>query len=195
MPSPATAAAKTVVAIGDSLTAGLGLDAKDAFPAQLQAALKAAGHDVRVIGAGVSGDTTAGGRTRLNWALAAAGPQGPDAVIVELGANDGLRGIDPAATHANLAAILEALKRRKIAVLLTGMLAPPNLGREYDAEFRRVFPDLAARYDVLFYPFFLEGVAADPALNQPDGIHPTAQGVAEIVRRILPYVLKLLDTL
>ena len=179
--------------LGDSLTAGLGLDARDAFPAKLEAALKAKGRDVRVIGAGVSGDTTAGGRTRLAWALSSAGAGGPDGVIVELGANDGLRAIDPKATRANLTAILAELKNRKIPTLLTGMRAPPNLGAQYQVQFDTIFSLLAVQHDVVFYPFFLEGVAAVPALNQADAIHPNAKGVEEIVRHILPYVLKLLD--
>lgn len=191
--APARAETKKIVVLGDSLTAGLGLDARDAFPAKLEAALKAKGRDVRVIGAGVSGDTTAGGRTRLAWALSSAGAGGPDGVIVELGANDGLRAIDPKATRANLTAILAELKNRKIPTLLTGMRAPPNLGAQYQVQFDTIFSLLAVQHDVVFYPFFLEGVAAVPALNQDDAIHPNAKGVEEIVRRILPYVLKLLD--
>lgn len=191
--APARAETKRIVVLGDSLTAGLGLDARDAFPAKLEAALKAQGRDVRVIGAGVSGDTTAGGRTRLAWALSSAGADGPDGVIVELGANDGLRAIDPKATQANLAAILDELRKRNIPTLLTGMRAPPNLGAPYATQFNAVFPRLAAKHDVVFYPFFLEGVAAVPALNQDDAIHPNAKGVEEIVQRILPYAMKLLD--
>lgn len=191
--APAWAETKRIVVLGDSLTAGLGLDARDAFPAKLEAALKKEGHDVRVIGAGVSGDTTAGGRTRLAWALSSAGANGPDGVIVELGANDGLRALDPKATQANLAAILTELKNRKIPTLLTGMRAPPNLGAQYEVQFNTIFPLLAVQHDVIFYPFFLDGVAAVPALNQNDAIHPNAKGVEEIVRRIVPYVLKLLD--
>jgi acyl-CoA thioesterase-1 len=191
-PAAADVAPKRLLVLGDSLTAGHGLEARDAFPARLESALKAAGLAVQVIPAGVSGDTTAGGRSRLAWALGASGDTPPDAVIVEFGANDGLRGLDPAATEANLDAILAELKRRGIPVLLAGMLAPPNLGREYGAEFKAVFPRLAERYGVQFYPFFLDGVAAVPALNQDDGIHPNALGVDEIVRRILPHVQKLL---
>ena len=183
---------KRLLVLGDSLTAGYGLDARDAFPARLEAALKAQGAAVAVIGAGVSGDTTAGGRTRLAWALASAGAKGPDAVIVELGANDGLRGLEPAATEANLDAILTNLKEQGVPTMLAGMLAPPNLGREYGTEFNAIYPRLAERHGVLLYPFFLDGVAAERALNQDDGIHPNAKGVEEIVRRILPYVKKLL---
>ncbi|MCR4376759.1 MAG: arylesterase [Rhodospirillales bacterium] len=178
--SPARADEVTILALGDSLTAGLGLDQADAFPAQLETALRDAGHTVTVVNAGVSGDTSAGGRSRLEWLLT---PE-IDAVIVELGANDGLRGLDPGETRANLEWILAALKQRGLPVLLTGMQAPPNLGQDYGREFNALYPDLAQRYGALFDPFYLEGVAADPALNQPDGIHPNAQGVAIIVNRL-----------
>ena len=141
-----------------------------------------------IIDGAVSGDTTAGGRARLDWVLA----DGADAAIVELGGNDGLRGIDPAATEANLAAILDALAARQIPVLLTGMLAPPNLGPDYGQEFRAVFDRLGARPGVIYDPFFLAGVAGDPALNQPDGIHPNPEGVRRIVARLLPLVERLL---
>ena len=141
-----------------------------------------------MLAAGVAGDTSAGGRARLDWSLA----ERPDAAIVELGANDGLRGIDPASTRANLDAILAELKRRGIPVLLAGMYAPPNLGREYGAAFDAVYPGLAAKHGALLYPFFLDGVAVEPALNQPDGLHPNAAGVAVIVERILPYVMQVL---
>lgn len=177
-----------LLVLGDSLTAGYGLTAEDGFTAQLQAALKDAGRDVVVLNAGVSGDTTAGGRARIGWALG----DKPDAVIVELGANDGLRGLDPKATFDNLDAIIADIRRAGLPVLLTGMLAPPNLGRDYAGDFNAVFPRLAERHDVLFYPFFLAGVAAKPDLNQDDGIHPNPKGVAVIVARILPYVLDLL---
>ena len=178
-----------VLAFGDSLTAGYGLTAADGFPARLEAALTAAGVAARVIDGGVSGDTTAGGLARLDWALA----EDPDVVIVELGGNDGLRGLDPAATEANLDAILARLGAEGRAVLLTGMRAPPNLGPEYGAAFDGVFPALARRHGVAFYPFFLDGVAADPALNQPDGIHPNAAGVALIVERLLPHLLRVIE--
>ena len=184
----AEAEALRLLAFGDSLTSGYGLAAEDAFPARLEAALRAAGRRVRVVDAGLAGDTSSGGRTRLAWAL---DPR-PDAVILELGANDGLRGIDPAVTEANLDAILAALKRRALPVLFTGMYAPPNLGRDYGAAFDALFPRLAARHGVAFYPFFLDGVAARPELNQADGIHPNARGVAVIVARILPHVLEVL---
>lgn len=170
-----------IVVLGDSLTAGYGLDAEQSFPARLETALRARGHDVEVSNAGVSGDTSRGGLERLNWAV----PEGTDAVIVELGANDALRGVEPAATRANLDAIVERLVARGIAVLLAGMQAPPNLGDDYEADFNAIFPDVAERHDVLLYPFFLDGVAADRRLNQADGIHPTAAGIDVIVERMI----------
>jgi len=174
--------------LGDSLTAGYGLPQPDSFPSQLETTLKAQGLAVQVINAGVSGDTTAGGLARLNWAL----NDRPHAVIVELGANDGLRGLDPQQSEVNLAAILDRLEKEKIPVLLTGMLAPPNLGARYGKAFNGMYERLGQRDTVAFYPFFLEGVAAIPELNQADGIHPNAKGVAIIVDRILPHVKKLL---
>ena len=178
-----------LLALGDSLTAGYGLPPGQGFVPRLEAALRARGRPVTVLDGGVSGDTTAGGLARLDWALA----ENPQVVLVELGGNDGLRGVAPAVTRANLAAILEKLAARKLPVLLTGMLAPPNLGAEYGREFEAVFHDLArARPGIGFYPFFLEGVAGDRALNQPDLIHPNEAGVAEIIRRILPAVETLL---
>lgn len=182
-----------VLAFGDSLTAGYGLAEADAFPVRLQAALAARGIAARVQNAGVSGDTTATGRARLDWALAAAPGGRPDLVILELGANDGLQGLDPARTRANLAAMLESLAARDIPVLLAGMRAPPNLGRAYGAAFDGLYADLARRYGVPLYPFFLDGVAAEARLNQDDGIHPNAAGVGEIVRRILPHVIAALE--
>ena len=187
--APAAAAEMRVVALGDSLTAGYGLPAADGFVAQLQAALDARGLDVRIVDAGVSGDTTAGGIARLDWILA----DGADAVIVELGANDALRGIDPASSRSNLDAILGALGERGNPVLLAGMAAPRNLGAEYVVAFDGMYPELADTHGAIFYPFFLESVAEVPSLNQADGIHPNAEGVAVIVERILPYVLRLLD--
>ena len=177
----------TILGLGDSLMAGYGLAEEDAFPTRLEAALREAGHDVTIVNAGVSGDTTAGGASRLAWALA----EQPDAAIVELGGNDGLRGIPTEDTRRNLNAILSTLAERDIPVLFAGMLAPPNMGREYGEDFRAVFEDLAAEYDVVFYPFFLDGVAGDLSLNQPDGIHPNRAGVDIIVERILPYVEEL----
>ena len=174
--------------LGDSLASGYGLPADQAFQAQLAAALRAHGDNVRLIDAAVSGDTTAGGLARLDWALG----DGADAAIVELGANDGLRGIDPAVMQANLAAILDKLAARHIPVLLCGMYAPPNMGPDYAARFRAVFAALGSRLGVILEPFFLEGVAEQPDLVQPDGLHPNATGVAKEVVQILPYVQKLL---
>jgi len=186
-----SAAAEPVrlLAFGDSLTHGYGLPSGETFPEQLEAALRADGLEVTVINAGNSGDTTAGGRARLDWALA----DDPDAVILELGANDGLRGLDPAATYDNLDAILARLQEAELPVLIAGMLAPPNLGREYTDAFNAVYPRLARKYGAPLYPFFLDGVAMEPALNQADGIHPNAEGVAEIVARITPHVVRLLE--
>jgi acyl-CoA thioesterase I len=184
--TPAVSPAKPVkmVVLGDSLSAGLGLSASAAFPARLQNALKTKGIAVDIINAGVSGDTSSGGRDRLDWSV----PEGTEAVILELGANDALRGIDPAITRAALTDILTRLKARKIAVLLCGMVAPPNYGSDYSARFNAIYPDLAKSFGVPLYPFFLEGVATDARLNQADGLHPTAEGVDVIVRNILPGV-------
>jgi acyl-CoA thioesterase I len=173
-----------MVVLGDSLSAGLGLPARAAFPARLQKALSDKGMKVDMVNAGVSGDTASGGRDRLDWSVA----EGTDAVIVELGANDALRGTDPAVTRAALADILKRLKDRKVAVLLCGMVAPPNYGSEYAAKFNAIYPELSKSLDVPLYPFFLEGVAADAKLNQADGIHPTAEGVDIIVKNIMPAV-------
>ena len=177
-----------IVALGDSLTAGLGLSTPDAFPAKLERALDVKGIAVTVENAGVSGDTTAGGLARLDWSVA----EGTDAVILELGANDALRGLDPKLTRAALEAIVKRLKERHIAVLLAGMIAPRNLGADFARSFDPIYPDLAAKYDLLLYPFFLDGVATDPALNQGDGLHPTAAGVTVIVARMLPKVEELI---
>ena len=174
--------------LGDSITAGFGLARGEAPPARLEALLRERGRAVRVIDAGVSGDTTQGGRARLDWALA----DRPHAVIVALGGNDGLRGLPPTQMRANLESILDRLAQRRIPALLAGMIAPPNLGAEYGRDFASVFEALAQRPGVVFYPFLLDGVAGDPALNQPDRIHPTARGADEIARRMLPYVERLL---
>jgi len=174
-----------ILALGDSLTAGYGLAPDESFPSQLEAALARGGIAARVVNGGVSGDTSAGGLARLDWLLA----DRPDLVIVELGANDGLRGVDPEETHRNLDRIIARIRAAGIDVLLAGMRVPPNLGTEYTSAFARLYDDLAARYGVAYYPFFLKGVAADPALNQEDGIHPTAEGVAVIVKNILPVVV------
>ena len=177
-----------LLAFGDSLTAGYGLPREDGFEAQLGAALRKAGHDVTVLDGGVSGDTSAGGAARLDWSLA----DSPDCALVELGANDGLRGLDPAAMQANLSAILDRLAARQVPTLLSGMFAPPNLGKAYDDSFRAVFEALSRRPGLLYDPFFLQGVALDPSLKQADGLHPTAKGVAVIVARLLPLVEQLL---
>jgi acyl-CoA thioesterase I len=177
-----------VVALGDSLTAGYGLAARDGFVPRLQAALAAQGAKVEIVNAGVSGDTASDGLARLDWSV----PEGTDAVIVELGANDMLRGIDPQVTRDALDAILARLAQRHIAIMLCGMKAAPNLGADYGRAFERIYPELAAKYSAVFYPFFLDGAAADRALTQPDGLHPDAAGVAVIVRRILPTVQELI---
>ncbi len=176
-----------IVALGDSLTAGYGLPGNEAFPVKLQRALAGKGIDVQIVNAGVSGDTTSGGLARLDWSV----PDGTDAVMLELGANDALRGIDPQVPRKALEAILSRLKERKIPVLLCGMLAPPNMGAEYGQAFDAIYPDLAARYGAILYPFFLAGVVSDPKLNQRDGLHPTAAGVDIIVDKILPQVEEL----
>jgi len=171
-----------IVVLGDSLTAGLGLPADAAFPAKLQKALWAKGLAVLITNAGVSGDTTSGGLARLDWSV----PEGTDAVLIELGANDMLLGLDPKVTRKALAEIVRRLGERHIAVLLAGMRSAPNLGAAYGREFEAIYSDLAAANGLLLYPFFLDGVAADPKLNQRDGIHPTSAGVDAIVARILP---------
>jgi len=184
------AAARTLrlVALGDSLTAGFGLSSGKAFPDRLEAALRAKGWDVKVINAGVSGDTAADGLARYDWAV----PPDADALIVELGANDMLRGFDPESTKATLATILNRAKAAHLPTLIAGMRAARNLGPEYDRAFDAIYPELAAAYGATLYPFFLDGVAGDAKLNQPDGLHPTGEGVAVIVERILPAVEGLL---
>jgi acyl-CoA thioesterase-1 len=177
-----------IVVLGDSLSAGLGLPAEATFPAKLARALKAKGVAANVVNAGVSGDTASGGLGRLDWSV----PQATDAVILELGANDALRGLDPKLTKSALDAILTKLAARHIAVLLAGMKAPRNLGADYTREFDAIYPALASRHRVVFYPFFLDGVAADAKLNQHDGMHPNAAGVDVIVERMLPKVEQLI---
>ncbi|WP_374332894.1 arylesterase [Aestuariivirga sp.] len=185
----AAAAPQTILALGDSLTAGLGLGPADVFPVKLEAALKARGHDVKVINAGVSGDTAADGAARLDWALS----EPVNAVIVELGANDALRGMPVAQAEQALDQLLTALEQKKLPTLLAGMKAPPNMGPDYQGQFDGMYQRLAAKHPaVLFYPFFLDGVAADPKLNQGDGMHPNPAGVDVIVARILPSVEQLL---
>lgn len=186
---PLSAAEKTeLLAFGDSLVHGYGLPSPDNFPSQLEEELTGDGRNVEVINAGNSGDTSAAGLARLDWTLA----ETPDAAIVVLGANDALRGLDPAKTYENLDAILTRFEEIGVPVLLAGMMAPRNMGADYAEEFDAVYRRLAGEHEVIFYPFFLEGVATDPDLNQPDGIHPNAAGVAEIVERILPRVEELL---
>jgi acyl-CoA thioesterase I len=180
-----------MVVLGDSLSAGFGLAAADAFPARLQKALKSKGIEVDMTNAGVSCDTSSGGRDRLDWSV----PEGTEAVIVELGANDALHGTDPSVTRAALSGILGRLKARGIAVLLCGMVAPPNYGSDFASRFNSIYPDLAKSFGVALYPFFLDGVAADARLNQADGIHPTPAGVDIIVNRIMPTVEAFLGTL
>jgi acyl-CoA thioesterase-1 len=187
-PQGKAAAPVRIVVLGDSLVAGFQLKAADAFPAQLERALKARGQRVEVINAGVSGDTTAAGLERLRWAV----PDKTDAVIVELGANDALRGLDPAKAKANLDSIVTAVKAGGTDVLLAGMLAPANMGADYARTFDAIYPALAKKHGVLLYPFFLDGVALDAQLNLSDGMHPNPRGVAEIVRRILPTVEELI---
>lgn len=177
-----------IVVLGDSLSAGYGLPVQSAFPTKLAKALEAKGIAVAITNAGVSGDTASGGLGRVDWSV----PDGTEAVIVELGANDALRGIDPTVTKTALDGILKKLKNRNIAVLLAGMYAPRNMGAEYARDFDAIFPALASTYETVFYPFFLDGVATDEKLNQRDGLHPSAAGVDVIVERILPKVEELI---
>jgi acyl-CoA thioesterase-1 len=188
---PGEAAALRLVVLGDSLTAGYGLGADEALPARLEARLRMEGYDVEVVNAGVSGDTASSGLARLDWVV----PEGTRAVIVALGANDALRGIDPAVTEKALDAILECLVARGIAAMLAGMKAPPNMGADYVERFDAIYPTLARRHGVPLYPFLLDGVAARPDLNQGDGMHPTARGVEVIAERMLPAVRAFLDAL
>jgi len=177
-----------ILAFGDSLTSGYGLPDADSFPSQLERALIAAGENVKLVNGGVAGDTSAGGLARLDWTLA----DKPDLVLLEFGANDGLRGLDPAATRKNIAAMLTRLVQDKIPTLLLGMKAPRNLGADYVTAFDPLYEDLARQFQVPLDPFYLDGVAGDPALNQSDGIHPNAAGVAAIVKRITPEVIALI---
>ena len=188
-PNAMSAEPLKILALGDSLTSGYGLPPGEGFTDQLGQALKDQGVAVRVINGGVAGDTSADGLARLDWSLA----DDPDLVIIELGGNDALRALDPKSTKANLDKILTKLQQQHRAILLTGMLAPPNLGEDYAGRFNPIFPALAKQHEVTFYPFFLDGVAGNPSLVQPDGIHPTAQGVAIIVQRILPSLHEAID--
>ena len=178
-----------ILALGDSLTAGFNLPQGEGWPDRMERVLKADGLNVRLINAGVSGDTSAGGRSRLGWALA----DDPQIAVVELGANDGLRGLDPKQTFDNLDAIVSELKAKGIKVLLTGMFAPPNLGKDYGAEFNGVFPALAKKHGVPFYPFFLDGVIGNNALMLNDGMHPNIDGVGVLVDRLKPHLMPLID--
>ncbi len=187
-PRRARAAVPKILVFGDSLTAGLGLPPEAAFPARLEARLKEDKVAAQVVNAGVSGDTTAGGLARLDWTLA----DKPALVILELGANDALRGIDPATVRANLAAMIARITESGAKLLLAGMQAPPNWGKDYKRDFDSIYPDLAQADNLTLYPFFLEGVAMDPKLNQPDGLHPNERGVAVIVDRLAPIVARLI---
>lgn len=187
--APASADPIRIVAFGDSLTAGYGLPQSQAFPARLEAALKAKGHDVRIANAGVSGDTASGGLSRIDWSV----PDGTDAVIVALGANDMLRGINPAVTRKAIEQIVQKLRARKIEVLLAGMRAPANMGGEYTAAYDGIFPDVTKANNLILYPFFLDGVVTEAKLNLKDGLHPNAAGIDVIVQRILPSVEKLIE--
>lgn len=180
-----------IVAFGDSLVAGFGLKPSESFPAQLELALKSRGHNVEVVNSGVSGDTAANGLERFDWAV----PDDAQAVILELGANDALRGLDPKQTSATLDQILSKLANRKVPVLIAGMQSPRNWGEAYAAAFDGMYADLASKHGAILYPFFLDGVALDPKLNQGDGLHPTGAGVAEIVKRITPKVEELIGRL
>jgi acyl-CoA thioesterase-1 len=189
--APAEAASRPIrlVALGDSLTAGYNLPRNAAFPAVLEKALQAKGHDVEIANAGVSGDTASGGLDRLDWSV----PAGTDGVIVELGANDMLRGLDPAVTRRAIEGIVERLRARNVPVMLAGMYASRNLGADYAHKFDSLYRDIAQKHGLVLYPFFLDGIAGDRTLNLPDGLHPTAKGVEVIVQRILPSVESFLD--
>lgn len=179
-----------ILAFGDSLTAGYGLDdMADSFPSQLERALRAKGHNVKMIQAGISGDTTTGGLNRIDWSMA----EKPDAVMVGLGGNDALRAVDPAVTERSLRGIVERIRKDGTPVLVAGMLAPPNLGKDYGDRFNALFSQVAKQNGAVFYPFLLDGVASVPALNQADRIHPNPKGVAVMVEKITPYVVTLID--
>jgi acyl-CoA thioesterase I len=186
---PAGAAERVIVAFGDSLTAGLGVTPENSYPARLQARLRAEGYAYRVVNAGASGDTTAGGIRRVDWAL----KNKPDVVIVELGANDALRAQDLASVRANLDAIVTRFQKAGARVLLVGMEVPPNYGARYASDFRKLYAEVARKRDVAFMPFLLDGVAGNPTLNQPDGLHPTAEGYRLVVDRLWPYLQPLLS--
>lgn len=180
-----------IVVLGDSLSAGYGLAPGESFPEKLQKKITANNYNIVIKNAGVSGDTTSGGLARLNWSV----PKDTNGVIVELGANDALRGISPTLTQKNLAQIVSQLKARNIKVMLTGMLAPPNMGKQYGQEFSSIYPKLAIEEDLILYPFFLDGVAGNPNLNQADAMHPTSKGIDIIVDNIMPTMKEFIDTL
>ena len=180
----------TIVAVGDSLTAGLGVSEDQAFPAQLARRLQADGRNYQVINAGVSGETSSGALSRIGWVISSLSP---DIVILETGANDGLRGLDPELLRANLDRLVSLLTARNIQVILAGMLMLPNLGPDYTQAFSEIYPEIAEKYGVLFIPFFLEGVAGNPQLNQPDKLHPTADGYARIVETVYPYIVTAIE--
>jgi acyl-CoA thioesterase-1 len=179
----------TIVAVGDSLTAGLGVDEKDAYPARLEKKLREAGYPWRVINAGISGETSSGALSRVEWVLKLR----PDIVILETGANDGLRGIDPRVMKKNIDETVRVLNRNKVIVVLAGMRMVANLGREYTGAFSDVYPFVARKHGVILIPFFLEGVAGEPALNQSDGIHPTVEGYRTVVENVYPHVLRAIE--
>ena len=180
---------KTIVAVGDSLTAGLGLDENESYPALLEKKLQAAGYKYRVVNGGVSGETSSGTLSRMEWILTLE----PDIVILETGANDGLRGVDPQVAEKNLRQMLQILREKDVVVVLAGMKMVWNMGPEYVAEFNRIYPELAEDFDVVFFPFFLEGVAMQSQLNLGDGIHPNSQGHKKITENIYPYVLEAIE--
>jgi acyl-CoA thioesterase I len=179
----------TIVAVGDSLTAGLGVNEEEAYPAQLEKKLRAAGYDWKVVNAGISGETSSGTLSRINWVMKLR----PDIVILETGANDGLRGIDPAVTRKNIDETIRILKQQNVTVVLAGMQMVRNLGPEFTKGFADIYPSLARKHGLILVPFFLQGVAGDPSLNRPDGIHPTAEGYRIIMERIYPFVRKAID--
>jgi acyl-CoA thioesterase-1 len=179
----------TIVAVGDSLTAGLGVNEEEAYPAQLEKKLREAGYDWKVVNAGISGETSSGTLSRINWVMKLK----PDIVILETGANDGLRGIDPAVTRKNIDETIRILKQKNVMVILAGMMMVRNLGREFTQDFADIYPNLAKKHDLILVPFFLQGVAGNPSLNQPDGIHPTAAGYRIISDTMYPSVRKAID--
>ncbi|VAX03895.1 Arylesterase precursor [hydrothermal vent metagenome] len=180
----------TILAFGDSLTAGYGLMAEQGFTYQLEYELNQLGHKVTVVNGGVSGDTTSGGLSRLEWVLSSVKNGKPDLIILELGANDALRGITPDITRSNMERMLAILKQAELKTLVAGMMAPPNMGHRFSTEFNRIFPEVSEKFNMPLYPFFLKGVAGNGALNQSDAVHPNSEGIKVIVKNIIPYILK-----